>query len=95
MRVRMIFAFAVLFSASMVAQTFRGTILGTVTDASGAVISGANVMVKNVATGLERSTQTSVDGSYSVGKGTTFKIYFPQSGPDFDKTEEAVPAAES
>ena len=29
------------------------------------------------------------------GKGTTFKIYFPQSGPDFDKTEEAVPAAES
>ena len=29
------------------------------------------------------------------GKGTTFKIYFPQSGPDFDKTEEAFPAAES
>ena len=29
------------------------------------------------------------------GKGTTFKIYFPQSGPDSQKTEKAVPAAES
>jgi hypothetical protein len=48
------------------AQTFRGTILGTVTDQSGAVISGANVKVRNVDTGLERTTQTSADGSYSV-----------------------------
>jgi len=82
MRVRMIFAFAVLFSASMVAQTFRGTILGTVTDASGAVISGANVMVKNVATGLERSTQTSVDGSYSVPELPigTYTVTVTQSG---------------
>ncbi len=48
------------------AQTFRGTILGTVTDPSGAVVSGATVKVKNVDTGLERATQTTPDGSYSV-----------------------------
>jgi Carboxypeptidase regulatory-like domain/TonB-dependent Receptor Plug Domain len=48
------------------AQTFRGTILGTVTDNSGAVVSGANVAVRNADTGLERSTQTSADGSYAV-----------------------------
>ena len=66
MRVRMIFAFVLLVSASLMAQTFRGTILGTVTDASGAVVSGANIAVRNVNTGLERSTQTSADGSYSV-----------------------------
>lgn len=53
-------------SGVLVAQTFRGTILGTVTDPTGAVVSGARVVVRNVATGLERSTQTSADGSYSV-----------------------------
>jgi len=41
MRVRMILAFVVLSATSLLAQTFRGTVLGTVTDASGAVISGA------------------------------------------------------
>ncbi len=63
---RSILAFVVVFAASLSAQTFRGTILGTVTDASGAAISGAKVTVRNVNTGLERSTQTSGDGSYSV-----------------------------
>ncbi|MGH9775136.1 MAG: TonB-dependent receptor domain-containing protein [Candidatus Acidiferrales bacterium] len=47
-------------------QTFRGTILGTVTDSSGAAVSGAKVTVRNADTGLERSTQTSDDGSYAV-----------------------------
>jgi len=48
------------------AQAFRGSILGAVTDASGAVISGAQVSVKNIATGLERTTLTTADGSYLV-----------------------------
>src|SRR4051812_1991426 len=66
MRVRMVLAFVVLMAGVLAAQTFRGTILGTVTDPSGALVSGAKVTVKNVATGLERSTQTSADGSYSL-----------------------------
>jgi outer membrane receptor protein involved in Fe transport len=66
MRVRLILAFVVLTTGFLVAQTFRGTILGTVTDPTGALVSGAKVTVKNVATGLERSTQTSGDGSYSL-----------------------------
>jgi len=66
MRVRMMLAFVLVASATLVAQTFRGTILGTVTDASGAVISGAKVVAKNTATGLERTTQTSADGSYTI-----------------------------
>jgi hypothetical protein len=48
------------------AQTFRGTILGTVTDQSGAVVPEAKVKVRNVDTGLVRETQTADDGSYSV-----------------------------
>jgi hypothetical protein len=55
-----------LFSPLTRAQTFRGTILGTVTDATGAAIGGATVVVKNVDTGLTRTVTTSTDGSYSV-----------------------------
>src|SRR3954466_13072120 len=67
MRLRSSLGFLLLLiSTSLIAQTFRGTILGTVTDPQGAVIPGAKVTVHNVNTGLERTTQTSEDGSYSV-----------------------------
>jgi carboxypeptidase family protein/TonB-dependent receptor-like protein len=48
------------------AQTFRGAILGTVTDSSGSAVGGATVQVKNTGTGLTRTVTTSDDGSYSV-----------------------------
>lgn len=48
------------------AQTFRGTILGTVTDASGGAVPGATVTIKNLDTGLTRTVTTSDDGSYAV-----------------------------
>src|SRR6266403_398328 len=54
------------FSSAITAQTFRGTILGTVTDSTGASIAGAAVAVKNVNTGLSRTVTTSDDGTYSV-----------------------------
>src|SRR5271163_499251 len=71
MRVRIVLGLVLLglvllFAVSLPAQTFRGTILGTVADASGAVISGAKVTVKNAGTGLERSTESSADGSYAL-----------------------------
>ncbi|HXG92320.1 MAG TPA: TonB-dependent receptor [Blastocatellia bacterium] len=48
------------------AQTFRGTILGTVTDQQGAVVLGATVTAKNLDTGIERSTVTDGSGNYSI-----------------------------
>jgi hypothetical protein len=48
------------------AQTFRGTILGTVTDSTGASVAGAAVAVKNVNTGLSRTVSSSEDGTYTV-----------------------------
>src|SRR5580700_10393319 len=66
MKVRIILALVLLAAISLSAQTFRGTILGTVTDPSGAVLAGAKVTVKNLGTGLERTTETSADGSYSL-----------------------------
>src|SRR5579863_9608584 len=71
-----------LISTSLPAQTFRGTILGTVTDPQGAVVPGAKVTVHNVNTGLERTTQTSADGSYSVPELPigTYAVTVNQSG---------------
>ncbi|HXX16452.1 MAG TPA: carboxypeptidase-like regulatory domain-containing protein, partial [Candidatus Eremiobacteraceae bacterium] len=48
------------------AQTFRGTILGTITDSSGAAVAGATVTIKNLETGLTRTVTTSNDGSYAA-----------------------------
>jgi len=59
-------AMLLLLGTGTAAQTFRGTILGTVTDSSGAAIAGAAVAVKNVNTGLSRTVTTSEDGTYSV-----------------------------
>jgi outer membrane receptor protein involved in Fe transport len=83
MRLRSILGFLLLLvSASLTAQTFRGTILGTVTDPQGAVVAGAQVTVRNVNTGLERTTQTSADGSYSVPELPigTYNVVATQSG---------------
>src|SRR5208337_3898523 len=66
MKLRLLVLFVLLSAAMLTGQTFRGTILGSVTDPSGAFIAGATVKVRNEATGLERTTTTSSDGSYSV-----------------------------
>src|SRR5678815_4286000 len=50
------------------AQTFRGTIFGTVTDPNGALVSSAKVTVKNTGTGLERTTTTDDAGNYTVAE---------------------------
>ena len=57
-----------LLSITVSAQTFRGTILGTVTDPNGALVAGAKVTVKNTNTGLERSTTTDEAGNYTVAE---------------------------
>ncbi|MDP9146355.1 MAG: carboxypeptidase regulatory-like domain-containing protein [Acidobacteriota bacterium] len=48
------------------AQTFRGIILGTITDSSGLAVSGAVVTVKNLDTGLTRTVTTADDGSFNA-----------------------------
>ena len=66
MKLKQVVAFVIIAATSLVAQTFRGTILGTVTDPSGALISGAKITVKNMDTGLTRTTETSANGTYTV-----------------------------
>src|SRR5271170_3315037 len=60
------FLLAALSAFTLNAQTFRGTLLGTVADATGAVIPGASISVKNMDTGIERTTQSNSDGAFRV-----------------------------
>src|SRR5881628_1821256 len=46
------------------AQFDTATVLGTVRDSSGAVVTGATVILKNVATGITSTTVTDDAGSY-------------------------------
>lgn len=63
-------ALALLLGMSLVAparaQEITGTIAGFVKDTSGAVVPGADVRVRNMATGLERQVSTSSEGEYTV-----------------------------
>jgi hypothetical protein len=54
-----------LLGLSAYAQTFRGAINGTVTDPSGAVVSGATVKATNSGTQVALTTVTTSDGQFS------------------------------
>ena len=56
----------ILVSGFARAQTFRGTILGTIIDSSGAAIPGATVVIKNQGTGQTRTTTSGDAGTYTV-----------------------------
>lgn len=56
----------VLISAVAFAQTESGQISGTVTDPTGAVVSGAKVTIKSVNTGLTREAITNSSGRYTT-----------------------------
>jgi outer membrane receptor protein involved in Fe transport len=71
-----------LAAASGWAQTFRGTIQGTVTDSSGAALVGATVTVHNVDTAVDRITNTTTDGGYLIPELPvgTYDVIFEMSG---------------
>lgn len=58
--------FLLLLSTLSVAQVDRATLTGSVTDPTGAVIPGVDVLVTNVDTGVQTTTKTNETGLYSV-----------------------------
>ena len=55
---------AIAIPGPLQAQGLTGQISGTVTDATGAMLPGVTVAIKNVGTGLTRETVTSADGAF-------------------------------
>jgi carboxypeptidase family protein len=57
---------ACLLPASLAAQAVTGTILGAITDSSGAVMPGVTVTLTNAGTGLVRAVTTDSNGEYTA-----------------------------
>ena len=58
--------FAFVTAVAMFAQSDRGTITGTVQDATGAVVPGAKVTLTNTQTGVAFSVPSNEAGDYTV-----------------------------
>lgn len=56
----------IVFSAALRAQVAGGTLSGTVTDPTGRAIAQAQVVIKNVATGVEKTVTSNTDGFYTA-----------------------------
>jgi len=54
----------ILFNASSLAQQSTGAINGTVLDSTGAIVSGASIVISNVATSIERKVTSNESGVY-------------------------------
>ncbi len=66
LRILSLVAILALCSVWVFAQTETGTIVGVVTDKTGAVVAGASITVKSVNTGATRSGTTSSAGEYTI-----------------------------
>jgi carboxypeptidase family protein/TonB-dependent receptor-like protein len=65
------------------AQSFRGSIRGTVTDPSGGAIANAQVTAKSAATGLTREETTAADGSFVISEIPAGEYQVSVTSPGF------------
>jgi len=60
-----ILGLALVLGVSLARASITGSISGTVTDPTGAVVPGASVVAINTQTGVQNSTETNAQGFYS------------------------------
>ena len=87
------FGFVSILAVAALAQREAGQITGTITDPSGAVISGATVTATSLNTGAERATITNSTGSYVIAglKPDTYRVTVETKG--FRKRTQTVEVA--
>ena len=97
-----VFVLALVCAVTARAQTISGSIRGTVTDGSGAVVTGAKVTAANDETGLQRSVASNAEGVYVLlelpvghyrleAEAIGFKKYV-QDGISLDVNQQAAVA---
>ncbi len=69
-------------AVSVWGQAVNGTLLGTITDASGAIVPNANVIATDVNTGISRNTTANSNGNYTFPNlpPGTYSVSAEQSG---------------
>src|SRR5215469_14079357 len=88
-RVMVVLAFTLFLTlAPLCAQVDTGTILGTVSDASGAVVPGAKVTLTNLGTNSALSTTTGSDGNYKFSPVRIGNYKIEVSSPGFQTVSQ-------
>src|SRR5438876_1569118 len=72
------------------AQTVTGTLQGTVTDANGAVVPSAEIVLHNVDTGQERTLRTNGEGFYLASFVPLGRYSVSASQKGFAKVQESI-----
>lgn len=85
-RILMLVGALLLASNPLHAQKQTGDIKGTISDAKGAVVTGATVTATNQATGAQRSVTTNAQGDYAIGELTPGLYEVKASGQGFKDT---------
>lgn len=78
------------FAVIATAQLETGVLSGTVSDPSGAVVSGATVTAKNLGTGLTRTITSSSNGSYTLVNLPPGRYEITVGTPGFDTFKQTV-----
>ena len=92
------FLFLCLWALPICGQSDRGTITGTVSDPSGAVVAAAPVEVRNVETGAVYEAATSSTGNYTLAQLPTGTYELTVTVPAFKKfirTNLLLPVAQT
>src|SRR5438309_205391 len=71
-----------LLLAALYGQAVRGSLVGTITDASGSSVPGAKVVITETNTGASRSTETNASGLYVFADvpGGTYRVEVEHAG---------------
>jgi len=77
-----------LLPAAVAAQTVTGTLRGTVSDSKGAVVPGADVVIRNMETGQERTLKTGSEGVYVAPFLPLARYTITATGPGFSKVAQ-------
>ena len=85
-------AFLLVWSQFALGQQTLGSVNGTVTDASGAVVQGVAVKARSVATNLEVTATSKSDGSFSIADLPigTYEVRFSKEGFKTDSHPEII-----
>jgi hypothetical protein len=73
-------------NGTLSAQQVFGSIVGTVTDASGAAVNGAKVTISDIAKGTKSDTTTNESGNYTKGQLIPGQYQVTIEAPGFQKT---------
>ena len=90
----LLFALFAMFATSRsFGQSVRGALAGTVTDSSGAVVAGANVVATETETGAKSETISTGSGDYRFPELPIGRYNVAVNAPGFSKsTSTAAPA---